>query len=468
MPAACCIVGCPPGGGTNGPPDPGDLAVSAAADPDSLLEGGDVVLSATATGGTPPYAFRWDQNAGPVDLDLTGVDVTNATTTVTNLAEPGRYVFRVVVTDSEGRSRSAFVEVIVEQGVGVTASADAQSVLEGERATLSATTERGFQPFSFVWRQLDGPADLTLEDATGDTLRTPLFPEVGLYTFEVMVTDSEGYEDSASVDINVQSAVAISDPGLAIAGEPVQLTATVLGDAADGAFMWTVLEGSAGFDDAALKNPMVTTDLDETITLQLTITVTANDGSSVDVTREVQVTSITGMAPRVLIETNLGDFTIELDSEIAPLHTANFLFYVDTDFYVDVLFHRVVVIPEPFVIQAGGYTREDGEQVFKEPTRDPVISESAGQASLGLYDVALALSGGNPNSGSTQFFISLVDDNGFPGVEGFTVFGLVVDGTETIDAIAAVEVEANPFAPSGEVSLPVEDVIILNASRLLP
>ncbi|MCH8244174.1 MAG: peptidylprolyl isomerase, partial [Planctomycetes bacterium] len=191
-------------------------------------------------------------------------------------------------------------------------------------------------------------------------------------------------------------------------------------------------------------------------------------GSTVDVKRELQVVSVTTETPRVVLETTLGSFTIELDARETPLHTANFLFYVDTGFYVDVLFHRVVNMPEPFIIQGGGFKREDGELTFQDPTRDPIASESAGQAALALHDVALALSGSNTASGTSQFFVSLVDENDFPGVEGFTVFGRVVDGFDTIDAIAAVETESNPLAPAGEVSLPVEDVIILSATRLLP
>jgi peptidyl-prolyl cis-trans isomerase A (cyclophilin A) len=184
--------------------------------------------------------------------------------------------------------------------------------------------------------------------------------------------------------------------------------------------------------------------------------------------------SIADERPRVLVETSLGEFTIELDRVATPLHTANFLFYVDTGFYTDTLFHRIVCTPDaetgecdPFVAQGGGYQRIDGELVLQEPTRDPVASEAGeGQTSMAKYAVSLGLASGDPDSGASQFFVSLRDGIEFSGVEDFTVFGTVVDGTDVIDAMADVEVTEN-IAPPGEVSLPVEDVIILRMARIL-
>ncbi|MCH7925359.1 MAG: peptidylprolyl isomerase [Planctomycetes bacterium] len=467
--AVICLSGCAPtGDGVTGPQSSGDLVVTATANPSGILVGEAVSFRAVASGGTPPYLYRWDQNDGPVDVDLSGIDVTDDVLTLTDIMNVGRYVFRVLVTDSENRTQTGFAKLIVDPGVGITATNESDEVFEGETATLSAATDRGIPPFSFAWRQVDGPAELDLEDATGDMLTTPPFSAFGLYTFEVTVTDAGGFIASDSVDVDVQSAVTLADPGLATAGEPTDLSITLETEAEGLTFLWSVLEGSAAFDDATAQNPTITTDADETLSLEVTVTIPTEDGSTVDVKRELQVVSVTTETPRVVLETTLGSFTIELDAQETPLHTANFLFYVDTEFYVDVLFHRVVNTPEPFIIQGGGFKREDGELAFQDPTRDPIVSESAGQAALALHDVALALSGSDSASGTSQFFVSLVDENDFPGVEGFTVFGRVVDGFDTIDAIAAVETESNPLAPAGEVSLPVEDVIILSATRLLP
>lgn len=176
----------------------------------------------------------------------------------------------------------------------------------------------------------------------------------------------------------------------------------------------------------------------------------------------------------VRVETNFGSFVIELNVEAAPLHAANFLTFVDDGFYDGLLFHRNACSPnettgecEPFVLQGGGFLRVGGELAVRPVTRDPVMSEAGnGLSNSTLLGVALALSGGNVNSGTSQFFINL-RDNGFLDALGFTVFGLVVEGGDVINAIAAMERTLNPILP-GELSLPVEDVIMQSVRRVCP
>ncbi|RME37097.1 MAG: peptidyl-prolyl cis-trans isomerase [Planctomycetota bacterium] len=178
--------------------------------------------------------------------------------------------------------------------------------------------------------------------------------------------------------------------------------------------------------------------------------------------------------PQVEVVTNFGTFTIELDAERAPQHVVNFLWHVDRGFYNGLLFHRSACTPDPdtgecvpFVLQGGGFRREDGELVPVETTRDPVPSEADnGLSNSVVYSVALALLGNDPDSGRTEFFINL-SDNAFLDDLGFTVFGMVVAGTEVVDSIAALERTDSPVIP-GEVSLPVEDVIMEEVRRVNP
>ena len=65
----------------------------------------------------------------------------------------------------------------------------------------------------------------------------------------------------------------------------------------------------------------------------------------------------------------------------------------------------------------------------------------------------------------SELYINLSEDNSFLDDQGFTVFGQVVDGTNVVDDIAAMETVASPIIP-GEVSLPAEDVIMQRVSRL--
>jgi cyclophilin family peptidyl-prolyl cis-trans isomerase len=193
------------------------------------------------------------------------------------------------------------------------------------------------------------------------------------------------------------------------------------------------------------------------------------------VVRTFEVASVSNLNPRVLVETSLGDITIQLEGEAAPRHTANFLLYVDDGFFDGLLFHRAVCTPgatpeecEPFVIQTGGFERIGDEIVEREPTRDSVDSESeSGLTNGAMYSVSLALAGGDPNSGTTQFFVNLDVDNAFLDDQGFTAFGQVVAGTDVVDAISAVETTTNDLL-GGEPSLPVEDIVLIRASRLNP
>lgn len=369
-------------GNVEGPQGSTDLAVNATTDAPAVFEGtSSAVLTAEASGGTPPYLFRWDQNGGPA-VEIS--DETSATLTVSGLGEPGRYVFRVVATDAGGFRATDFVTV------------------------------------------------------------------------------------------EVLSSVTTSVPDFAIAGQPAGLSAEIASELAEPGILWEVTQGTATLDDPTSATPMLTTLAGGTVRLRLTITPAGvTEGGAA--TREFEVISVFDLHPRVNVQTNFGDFVIELDGEAAPKHMVNFLLYADEGFYDGLLFHRNACTDnpdagacDPFVLQGGGYHRVNGELILVPPTREPVAKENEKSPSNGtLYSVALALTGGDPNSGTTQFFVNLSADNAFLDAQGFTVFGQVVEGTNAVDAIVVTpRVESSII--SGEVSLPAEDVIIEQVARVNP
>ena len=163
--------------------------------------------------------------------------------------------------------------------------------------------------------------------------------------------------------------------------------------------------------------------------------------------------------PQVSIKTTMGDMVVELDAEHAPKSTANFLQYVKSGFYKGTVFHRVI---DGFMIQAGGYT----EKLIDKPgVRKPIASESKNGLSNKPYTLAMARTG-DPNSATSQFFINVNDNAGldYPGQDGvgYTVFGRVVQGQETVDKIKGVMVDDM----RGMQNVPVTPIVIRSATVL--
>ena len=138
----------------------------------------------------------------------------------------------------------------------------------------------------------------------------------------------------------------------------------------------------------------------------------------------------------VILHTNLGDITLELDAARAPKTVANFLDYVRSGHFDNTLFHRVI---DGFMVQGGGFTPEFRQK----PTRPPIENEAANGLKNARYSVAMARTS-DPNSATAQFFINVADNDflnyrsadakGF----GYCVFGHVVAGKEVVDRIKAV------------------------------
>lgn len=150
--------------------------------------------------------------------------------------------------------------------------------------------------------------------------------------------------------------------------------------------------------------------------------------------------------PTVVVHTSQGDITLELYADKSPKSVANFLRYVHEGFYAGTVFHRVI---PGYLIQGGLYTNE----LQPRRTHSPVPSEADNGLSNLRGTVAVAR-GADPNSGTSQFFINLVDDRrlDYAGNQsgltwGYTVFAKVVKGMDVVDKIAGLPTHAQgPFA----------------------
>ena len=165
--------------------------------------------------------------------------------------------------------------------------------------------------------------------------------------------------------------------------------------------------------------------------------------------------------PRVLIETTMGNITIELYAKNAPNSSANFLAYVEDGYFVDTIFHRV--IPN-FMIQGGGITADMQD---KPGIRAPIENEANNGLKNFRGTLAMARTG-DPHSATSQFFINH-SDNGFLNFSsesskgwGYAVFGKVTDGMDVVDAMAKVETGNK----GGHQDVPVAIITITGVSRL--
>jgi len=162
----------------------------------------------------------------------------------------------------------------------------------------------------------------------------------------------------------------------------------------------------------------------------------------------------------VVIVTNYGDITVELNDEKAPQSVTNFLTYVDTQHYTDTIFHRVI---KDFMIQGGNFTTEMAPKKNREP-----IKNEAGNGLRNLRGTIAMARTGVVDSATSQFFINLKDNdfldhkNSSPQGYGYAVFGKVVKGMEVVDKIGSTQTHS--FRRFRDV--PVEPVVIHSINRI--
>jgi peptidyl-prolyl cis-trans isomerase B (cyclophilin B) len=163
--------------------------------------------------------------------------------------------------------------------------------------------------------------------------------------------------------------------------------------------------------------------------------------------------------PNVLIETPLGEMLVELWPDKAPETVANFLAYVDEEFYDGLIFHRVI---KNFMIQGGGMDMMMREKKNKAPIKNEARADTPNQA----FTLAMARTM-DPHSATSQFFIN-VKDNDFlnftapnPQGYGYAVFGKVVEGQDVATKISTVRTKSY----MGHDDVPSDPVSIISIRR---
>ncbi|HEY2144776.1 MAG TPA: peptidylprolyl isomerase [Steroidobacteraceae bacterium] len=163
-------------------------------------------------------------------------------------------------------------------------------------------------------------------------------------------------------------------------------------------------------------------------------------------------------SPQVQVVTSMGNFTIELNAERAPLTVANFLNYVDQGHYTGTIVHRVVA---NFVIQMGGFDTDYKPR----PAATKVANESGNGLSNVRGTVGLARTS-DPHGGNAQFYVNIADNAALDPNQtrwGYAVFGKVVAGMDIVDRIS--NVATGSHGPLKE-EAPVKPIVILRIERI--
>ncbi|PPC94038.1 MAG: peptidylprolyl isomerase [Methylotenera sp.] len=163
--------------------------------------------------------------------------------------------------------------------------------------------------------------------------------------------------------------------------------------------------------------------------------------------------------PQVIFETNRGNFVVELYPDKAPKTVANFMQYVNSGFYKNTLFHRVI---SRFMIQGGGFTTA----MVEKDTKAPIVNE----ANNGLLNepgtLAMARTS-DPNSATSQFFINLENNQflnhqgDYPDMMGYCVFGRVLKGMDVVREIASTPTGVvGPYSDVPKSPIVIEEIKI--------
>lgn len=157
---------------------------------------------------------------------------------------------------------------------------------------------------------------------------------------------------------------------------------------------------------------------------------------------------------QVVFKTNMGDITITVDHENAPIGAENFVHYAMEGFYNGTIFHRII---PGFMVQGGGMLpgmdeKDSGSSIENEA--DNGLKNTRGSLSYARTQ--------DPHSATTQFFMNLVDNKSLDHTGkdlygwGYAVFAQITDGLDVIDEMAKVETTNR----RGHADVPVDDIII--------
>lgn len=422
----------------------------------TLATAGDARISAPTTVTIPAGQSSVVVNLDAVDnniVDQPGTGTTTVTASATNFANG---IGSISVTNDDvatvSISPSSF-SVSETAGVG-----GATLNLTRTDPAIAETVDLTYSDTTLV----SGPASVTF--AAGETTQDVLLDIIDndLFTANnnVLVTaTTAGHPDvTSSIGIINDEVLSVtmdtsSNTVVESVGAVITRTSTfvVTGQTAPGATVQIDTNGDAAFDEAS---QVADSNGDYSFTVNLTNTDQNNGSNPIQVRSVIAAEGVSALSPALDVHLALGTivrfeinqdldnsgandfYDVELLDTDAPGTVQNFLRYVNDGSYNGLIVHRS---PPNFVVQAGGFT-VDGTTVSSVPTQAAITNEFTAANSNVRGTLSMAQLGGQPNSGTSQWFVSVVD-NSFLDDAQHTVFGRVVgDGLSVADAINALPV----------------------------
>ena len=251
-------------------------------------------------------SYAWTKTSGPSTFYI--VNSSSAITDITNLVQ-GTYLFTLTVTDNNGATGSAAVQVTVNVAANIPPVANAGSnqsiILPASTVSLSGTgTDADGTISSYSWTKVSGPATSNIINPSSAVTDVSGLSQ-GTYQFKLTVTDNKGATGSSTVQVIVNPAANVAPIANAGSNQTITLpTSTVSlrgsGTDTDGtisSYAWAKTSGPSTF--YIVNSSSAVTDITNLVqgTYQFSLTVTDNKGATASAAVQVTVNTAANIAP---------------------------------------------------------------------------------------------------------------------------------------------------------------------------
>lgn len=264
---------------------------------DTYMQGGNINLtggqSAVAVGGKGPYSWTWsnhqDHTVDFLSIASPGNTTTDLTGTVPNSLEPGAYVARIILEDSQGRAAYADTGFAIEHGLTLTAPEVAPATYASPFITTALPSANGGTG-PYTWEAVSGlTGSMAVVASTGEVHGAP--NQIRLHTITLKATSSEGRTGEVTFEQEVRAPLGLATSqefDNLYAGVPLSSKYTFSGGGGSGTYTLSASDLPAGTSFDA-QSGVLTGAPTDTGTQQFDIRVEDDEGRVAIVVRSIEV-----------------------------------------------------------------------------------------------------------------------------------------------------------------------------------